>query len=86
MNEQIIIGIIQTIVFLLPITGVIYKLSRYMFKVDEMERDLSGYGMRLNSINDRINGTIESLREELFAVKQSVTEIAVMLREMKDRK
>lgn len=53
--SQLIIGLVSIIVMFIPIGGLIWKLSKVVFRVDINEKDISNFAEKLNHRVDKID-------------------------------
>jgi peptidoglycan hydrolase CwlO-like protein len=61
MNENQIISLIQTIIYLLPVLGVVWKASQLSSRVTENEKDINSIGDKLNKWQDKMDSKLEEI-------------------------
>jgi hypothetical protein len=80
MNENQIAGIIQTVIYLMPVLGIVWKASQLSSRVTESEKDINRIGDKLNKWQDKtdvklaeIDASINSLNVVMGRIETRLT-------------
>jgi hypothetical protein len=52
---QLIVGLVSIIIMFIPIGGLLWKISRIVFRVETNEKDINNLAQKLNSRADKID-------------------------------
>jgi hypothetical protein len=90
MNENQITSLIQTVIYLLPVLGIVWKASQLSSRVTENEKDINHIGEKLNKWQDKtdvklaeIDASINSLNVVMGRIE---TRLNAYLEESKRQK
>jgi ABC-type transporter Mla subunit MlaD len=79
MNENQIMSLIQTIIYLLPVLGIVWKASQLSSRVTENEKDISGIGDKLNKWQDKTNSKLEEIDASINSLNVVMSRIEARL-------
>jgi len=80
---QYIVLLIQTIVFLAPIVGIIWKAAGLAHDIKINARDIDGLGSKITSVISRQQADQEDLISKINLTSNNITEILTALQYMK---
>lgn len=64
-NADLLYKLIQTVLFILPLAGLIWKAARQAGRIEEMERDLTGLTAKMAKIEDQNNADILEIKNSI---------------------
>jgi hypothetical protein len=79
MNENQITGIIQTIIYLLPVLGIVWKASQLSSRVTESEKDINRIGEKLNKCLDKIDVKLAEIDASINSLNVAIGKVDVRL-------
>jgi ABC-type transporter Mla subunit MlaD len=79
MNENQIISLIQTIIYLLPVLGIVWKASQLSSKLSENEKDINGLGDKLNKWKDKTDLKLEEIDASINSLNVVMSRIETRL-------
>jgi ABC-type transporter Mla subunit MlaD len=79
MNENQIISLIQTIIYFLPVLGIVWKASQLSSRVTENEKDINGVGEKLNKWQDKMDSKLEEIDASINSLNIVMSRIEARL-------
>jgi ABC-type transporter Mla subunit MlaD len=79
MNENQIMSLIQTIIYLLPVLGIVWKASQLSSRVTENEKDIGGIGDKLNKWQDKMDSKLEEIDASITSLNVVMSRIEARL-------
>ena len=79
MNENQIISLIQTVIYLLPVLGIVWKASQLSSRVTESEKDINRMGDKLNKYLDKIDSKLNEIDVSINSLNVSVGRVETRL-------
>jgi ABC-type transporter Mla subunit MlaD len=68
-NENQITSLIQTVIYLLPVLGIVWKASQLSSRVTESEKDINRIGDKLNKQQDKMDSKLEEIDASINSLK-----------------
>lgn len=78
-NADLLYKLLQTIVFLLPICGLIWKAAKQSGRIEEMEKDLNELSAKVTKIEDQNNADIIEIKNSINSLNIAFTKIDTAL-------
>jgi hypothetical protein len=72
MNENQIVSLIQTIIYLLPVLGIVWKASQLSSRVTENEKDI-------NRIGDKVDKRQDKMDSKLAEIDASINSLNIVM-------
>jgi hypothetical protein len=86
MDNIQLVGVIQTVVFLLPVLGLVWKASQLSARVTENTKDIDGVGSKLNRWQDKMEQKLEEIDASINSLNLTMGRIEVRLTAIFDQK
>lgn len=87
-DKLLVYGLIQTVIFLLPLAVILYsqgcKEGKREQKMTEIERDLNGLGEKVGNLRVEHNTLVTELRDKIDTVDKELTKISASMEFIKD--
>lgn len=78
-NADLLYKLIQTVLFILPLAGLIWKAARQAGRIEEMERDLTEITAKMAKIEDQNNADILEIKKAINSLNIAFTKIDTAL-------
>lgn len=78
-NANLLYNLFQTVIFILPIAGLIWKAARQAGRIEEMEKDLTELTAKMAKIEDQNNADILEIKNSINSLNISFTKIDTAL-------
>jgi ABC-type transporter Mla subunit MlaD len=79
MNENQIASLIQTVIYLLPVLGIVWKASQLSSRVAENEKDINRMGEKLNKYLDKIDLKLNEIDVSINSLNVSIGRVEARL-------
>ena len=78
-NANLLYNLFQTVIFILPIAGLIWKAARQAGRIEEMEKDLTELTAKISKIEDQNNADILEIKNSINSLNIAFTKIDTAL-------
>lgn len=78
-NANLLYNLFQTVIFTLPIAGLIWKAARQAGRIEEMEKDLTELTAKMSKIEDQNNADILEIKNSINSLNIAFTKIDTAL-------
>ena len=78
-NADLLYKLIQTVLFILPLAGLIWKAARQAGRIEEMERDLNELTAKMAKIEDQNNADILEIKNSINSLNIAFIKIDTAL-------
>lgn len=78
-NANLLYNLFQTVIFILPIAGLIWKAARQAGRIEEMEKDLTELTSKISKIEDQNNADILEIKNSINSLNIAFTKIDTAL-------
>lgn len=78
-NANLLYNLFQTVIFILPIAGLIWKAARQAGRIEEMEKDLTELTAKISKIEDQNNADILEIKNSINSLNIAFTKIDIAI-------